>query len=105
MEILAIVMSSLALLAAAYNAMNNVRERKRNQKQNTALLKHTELLIKPVAEKVANLEKGIVPDFEKAREAANAVNEFNDGITGILGFDPHEALKKLRSDNFGGEHV
>lgn len=51
--------------------------------------------------KVKDLEGGIVPDFEKAKAAADAVNNFNAGISGILGFDPHEVLKKQRND--GGD--
>jgi hypothetical protein len=44
--------------------------------------------------KIAALENGTVPDFEKAKEAANAVNDFNAGISGILGFDPMEVIRK-----------
>ena len=53
--------------------------------------------------RVESLEKGIVPDFEKSKEAADAVNSFNAGITGILGFDPHDVLKKQRNNNSGGD--
>lgn len=119
MEIFAIILSSLALLAAASNLAITLQERKRSQKRNTALTQYSEscasgvrgelgLYIdkhcKALDVRITCLEKGIVPDFEKAKEAANAVNEFNAGITGILGFDPYEALKKQREDNFGGEH-
>jgi hypothetical protein len=46
--------------------------------------------------RVSALESGTVPDFEKAKEAANAVNDFNAGISGILGFDPMEVIRKQR---------
>lgn len=46
--------------------------------------------------KVSALESGTVPDFEKAKEAANAVNDFNAGISGILGFDPMAVIRKQR---------
>ena len=126
MEIFAIILSSLALLAAASNLVITLRERKRSQKRNTALIKYAETCagnvrsdlglyidehlkrqderLNQIATNVENLSKGVVPDFEKAKEAANAVNQFHAGITGILGFDPYEALKKQREDNFGGEH-
>lgn len=44
--------------------------------------------------RLEELEKGVVPDYEAAKEAAKAVNDFNAGISGILGFDPKEALRK-----------
>ena len=34
--------------------------------------------------------------YEKAKAAAKAVNDFSTGISGILGFDPMEALRKSR---------
>lgn len=105
MILVAIIISSVALLAAAASIMFIIQEKKRNQKRNTALLNHTEVLFNQLSRKIEQLESGTVPDFEKAKAAAQAVNEFNAGITGILGFDPHEALRKQRSENLGGEHV
>ena len=75
--IFAIVMSSLALLAATAALTLTIYERKRSQKQNTAL-----------TEQIESLKNGIVPNFEKAKAAVQAVNEFNAGISGILGFHP-----------------
>lgn len=118
MIILAIVLSGLALLAATANLAMTVRERKRNLKRNAALAinfqnevtgakeelkKQFAIALEEQAERIGDLEKGVVPDFEKAKEAAQAVNDFNAGISGILGFDPHDALKKQRADHFGGE--
>lgn len=45
---------------------------------------------------VSNLEQGIVPDFEEAKAAAKAVNDFNAGISAIMGYDPMEARRKMR---------
>lgn len=59
--------------------------------------------IRALERKVADLEKGTVPDFEKAKAAAEAVNDFNSGISGILGFDPYQVLKAQRGENTGGE--
>lgn len=118
MDIIAIVLSSLALLAATAAVALAIYERKRSLKRNTALAiqlgsditgmaeglkKQFATELQDQSKRIEDLEKGIVPDFEKAKEAAKAVNDFNVGISGILGFDPHEALRKQRSENFGGE--
>ena len=88
----AIILSSLALLAALASF---AAETKRSQKQKIALAQFDKRL--------QDLEKGVVPDFEKAKAATEAVNDFNAGIPGILGFDPHEVLKKQRRE--GGEQL
>ena len=124
MTILAIILSSLALLAATADLVLTLRERKRSKERNTALMQYvdmsaSDLLAKAAAKtgetvgslqkeydkRIGDLEKGIVPDFEKAKAAADAVNDFNAGISGILGFDPHEVLKKQRGDGYGGEQT
>lgn len=51
--------------------------------------------------RVKNLEAGIVPDFEEAKTAVNAVNEFNRGLSSIMGYDPMEAARKRREENGG----
>lgn len=48
---------------------------------------------------IADLEQGIVPDFETARKAVDEVNKFNEGIAGILGYDPLQAMKKSRQED------
>ena len=124
MTIIFIAVSSLALLAAIVSFSMLLCEKKRSKKRNAALMQYIDEmadgirvynsnymqdvkaeLAKQVSEldvRIASLEKGIVPDFEKAKEAADAVNNFNAGITGILGFDPHDVLKKQRG-NTGGD--
>ena len=102
MTAFAIILSSLALLAAITSVILFWDERKRSQKQNTALLRY-ENSVGKLADRIEALEKGIVPDFEKAKEAANAVNDFNAGISGILGFDPYKALQAQREKQHGGE--
>lgn len=145
--IIAIIFSSLALLAATVCLLLLCREEKRRTKQKAVLVKHTEdsvrlsanqlyrrcaelewhlaeaqekiealevstceksnevrteigmyidRHIKKMDERVSALESGTVPDFEKAKEAANAVNDFNAGISGILGFDPMAVIRKQR---------
>lgn len=49
-------------------------------------------------ERIEQLEKGCVPDFEEALRAVNAVNDMNSGIANIFGFDPLEALKQSRQE-------
>ena len=58
--------------------------------------------IKENAARIKDLESGIVPDFEQAKEAVSALDSFNAGISGILGYDPYEALKKAREKENGG---
>ena len=40
-----------------------------------------------------------MPDYETARKAADEFNKFNEGIAGILGYDPLEAMKKSRQED------
>lgn len=104
---LVIVLSSLALLTAMFDLILALDERKRSQKCNTALTRYADAAVaqseKRLGERLEALEKGIVPDFEKAKEAASAVNDFNAGITGILGFDPYSALQAQRVSDRGGD--
>lgn len=50
------------------------------------------------AQRIEDLEHGVIPDYETARKAADEFNKFNEGIAGILGFDPLEAMKSRRED-------
>ena len=60
--------------------------------------------VQELTRRVAVLEQGLVPDYEAAKEAVKSVNDFNLGISGILGFDPLEAAKKSRqAERMGGE--
>jgi type II secretory pathway component PulJ len=107
MIIAAIILSSLALLAASFDAVMTAKERKRNQEQKTDLIEFVNFSLdrmeKSLEERIKKLEDGAMPDYEAAKAAAQAVNDFNAGISGILGFDPHEALKKQRNETTGGE--
>lgn len=102
----AIILSSLALLAATTSVILVLDERKRSRERNAALLQHVDSRItettKNIADRIKALEEGAVPDFEKAKAAASAVNDFNSGISGILGFDPYEALQAQREKHHGG---
>ena len=71
-------------------------------KENAAHIKENAAHIKENAARIKDLESGIVPDFEQAKEAVSALDSFNAGISGILGYDPYEALKKAREKENGG---
>lgn len=108
MYIFAIVLSSLALLAALACLSLVVYERKRSKERSAALMQYADsvkasvdITLTALSGKVKDLEGGVVPDYEKAKAAADAVNNFNAGISGILGFDPHDVLKKQRAE--GGD--
>ena len=108
MTFLLIAVSSLALLAATVCVILLVREKKRSEKRKAVFMQYIESVRNELFEKfdkrITALENGVVPDFEQAKAAADAVNNFNAGITGILGFDPHEVLKKQRNNPAGGEN-
>ena len=116
--IAAIILSGLALLAATVCLVMTVRNEKRSQKRNAALIEYvdhwakvlvgqgkeqesrtaayTDALGEKIDVRLKKLEEGIIPDYEQAKAAADAVNDFSKGITNILGFDPVEALKTDR---------
>ena len=143
MVMLALIIGSLALVAATVSIVLTVMERKRNRKQNAAYVENLRTLTSEHRkamedyihqqlsenekrtgdafsqwEKRANatyiqfkddygkrlhdLENGVVPDFEKAKAAADAVNQFSVGISGILGFDPMQALQQSRNKDGEG---
>lgn len=56
----------------------------------------TELLCR-----IRKLEEGVVPDYEKAKEAARAVDDFNAGLSAIMNFDPMAAARKSRNEKNG----
>lgn len=69
---------------------------------NTIRHKLTEL--NKISAKVDKLEQGIVPDYEEALAAKNSVDEFNRGLSAIMGYDPMEVARKAREKrHFGGE--
>lgn len=51
-------------------------------------------IITPIGKDVSDLKAGSVADFEEAKKAAEAVNDFNRGIAALLNYDPMEALHK-----------
>lgn len=108
MQIITLILSGLALLAACISVFMNIYEKRRSKERNAAMLKYIYSSIgnleRCVDGRIKKLEQGITPNYEQAKAAANAVNDFNRGITNILGFDPVSALKKEQQrERLGGD--
>lgn len=152
MEMIALIVSGLALLAAGECLYLLMQEKKRNQDRNAAMLNYVQVECEAVSkaagaytdeihneimldvsgrftaeelemhnavdekithavksvyarfgERIENLEKGIIPDYEKATAAVNAVNDFNQGISNLLNYDPVSALAAQRERERQGE--
>lgn len=122
MIIACIVLSSLALLAAGANLILFFVEKKRDTARRQAMLDYVnnqcectieenETFVKEYVDKnlekvgarieqqqsdIEKLKNGVCPNYEAALAAANAVNDFNAGISAIMNFDPLEAARKRR---------
>ena len=115
MEMIALILSGLALLAAGVCLCLLMQEKKRNQERNAAMLDYIQAECKAVStaagaytdemcrkamleinSRVESLEKGIIPDYERATAAVAAVNDFNQGISNLLNYDPVSALAAQR---------
>ena len=104
MLIISFIFSGLALLAAAAVMIVTIVEKKRSLKRNAALMDYVDRELKSVLSIVKKLEDGVVPNYEHAKAAADAVNDFNRGISAILGFDPYSALQAEKNkERMGGE--
>lgn len=125
MEMIALIISGLALLAAGVCLYLLVREKKSSKEQRAAMCQmvdsalaeakafakkmiteeteHRVQVCDSLVARICKLEQGITPDYEKAKEAVNAVNSFNQGISNILGFDPKEALIAQRQKERMGD--
>lgn len=144
MEMIALMLSGLALLAAGVCLCLTMQEKKRNQERNAAMLSYVQVECEALSDRmernlsgleknmdgkcsnlvfelqnrllqklysedkkilvrVENLEKGIIPDYERATAAVNAVNDFNQGISNLLNYDPVSALAAQRERERQGE--
>lgn len=52
--------------------------------------------VRKLCTRVSELENGVVPGFEEAKAAVKAVNDFNVGLSAIMGYDPMQAIRKGR---------
>ena len=111
MLIVATVLSGLALLAAGTALVLTIQEKKRNQKRSAATADYIEAEVtrayleavkkienaeKRLEKRIIDLENGLIPDHEEAKRAVQSLNDFNRGISSIMGFDPYEALNRER---------
>lgn len=120
MEMIALIVSGLALLAAGVCLCLLMQEKKRNQEQKVAdneLRGTVDWCISAIGKEAANrvsccdglvsrvakLEEGVIPDYEKATAAVSAVNDFNAGIANLLNYDPVSALAAQRERERQGE--
>lgn len=112
MQAVCFILSGLALLAAIHSLGLLEDEKKRNEKRRAAmvqlqkkgqedLVRQIEALKKAVEKRLAELEAGVIPGYEASRQAADAVDEFNQGLSNILGFDPMEEARKARQSTGG----
>ena len=105
MLIIVTVMSGLALLAAGVSLGLLIREKKRSQERNAAMADYVDAAItaalKPIIQRVSDLENGLIPDHEEAKRAVESLNDFNRGISAIMGFDPYEAVRKENQQREG----
>lgn len=112
MQPVCFILSGLALLAAIYGIALLENEKERNEKRRAAMVQlqkkgqedltcQIEALKQATEKRLAELEAGVIPDYEAARQAAGAVDEFNRGLSNILGFDPMEEAKKARQSTGG----
>ena len=117
MELIAMILSGLALLAACISLTMTFREKKRSEKRNAATLQYidrcTDILNVNIGktqeqytdphERVGKQQDGICQDYESAREASKAENDFNAGLSAIMNYDPIEEAKKARERaQYGG---
>ena len=101
MFVISLIFSGLALLAVVALVIG---EKKRSQKRNAAIIQYLDAELESLKKKIAKLESGVTPDYEEAKKAADAINDFNRGISSILGFDPYEAMRnKERKEQNGGD--
>lgn len=57
-----------------------------------------------IEKRLSDLEHGVVPDYAEALAAKNSVDEFNKGLSAIMGFDPIAAYRKqAEKEKYGGE--
>lgn len=133
MEIARTILVVLIFILSVINLILTIRNSRRNASRSAALVQyvdktmdamHSEILkdvndytvgMKDSIEELAkefggmkatldDLSKGIVPDYEEAKRAADATNEFHRGIANILNYNEMDALRRMReAEQTGGE--
>lgn len=54
--------------------------------------------VENVFPRIKALEDGVIPNYEEAKKAAKAVDDFNIGLSAIMNFDPMAAARKARDE-------
>lgn len=120
MEMIALMLSGLALLAAGVCLYLTMREKKRNQERNADVCNYADAVLVEAKEYARKLVES--PEHAEAvRKAAEEIvaqavndvcekiaapyteNNFGLGISGIMNFDPRAALEKQRAKERNGE--
>ena len=71
-------------------------EREKENVENAHFRKATNSTLAEMFEEIGKLKAGTVPDYEAAKAAANAVNDFNAGLSAIMNFDPIAVARARR---------
>ena len=71
-------------------------EREKENVENAHFRKATNSTLTEMFEEIGKLKAGTVPDYEAAKAAANAVNDFNAGLSAIMNFDPIAVARARR---------
>lgn len=113
--IISVCISVLALILSSVCLYRMTIERKANAHDQLEAMKHLredisseeyerkriEERIDEMKQDLDELKSGSSPDYEEAVAAAKAVNDFNRGLSSILGYDPAQALKASRQERSG----
>ena len=98
--ILSILYSSVAI-SVSFSLSRKIKELRDDASRTN---QSAEKKMESVNTRLEKLEKGIMPDYEQAKAAAEAVNNFSKGVSNILGFDPVQAYKEAQNrEKMGGD--
>jgi hypothetical protein len=104
MEIAILIFSCIALCASAFSVFFTMQERNERKRQCKAVLDYVDRIVEDINPKLEDLTKGVVPEYEAAKAAADATNEFHRGIANILNYNEIDALRRVReAEANGGE--
>lgn len=105
MEIAILIFSCIALCASVFAVCFTVKEREERKRQCKAVLDYADRIVEDINPKLEDLAKGVVPEYEAAKAAADATNEFHKGIAAILNYNEMEALQRMREAEASGGEV
>jgi 2,3-bisphosphoglycerate-independent phosphoglycerate mutase len=119
MDIVRDILSVLTLAVLIADVFLTVRNHRRSIARNATLVQYVDktmdsarvnilrdvnAVVDPLKAAVEDMSKGIVPDYEEAKKAAEATNEFHRGIANILNYNEMDSLRRMReAEQSGGE--